>query len=239
MTYSHLYLPDALRDRIESRATFKRVMVGSDHGEQLWQSHFTLKLKIIANIKNYFAFLVQVSILSESSRISWRFVSQTIKLVNALNLYPPSSINSQNKDKIIAALQAQSTFRENPVCMYLVILHSVRPNILSEKSQSIHRMSAILYFNSQLLAFCPQPTHDLWGECNQLREAICTFERSSSYQYGMYTVIGYGGQIQRWRAGTFTTSVYGPDPGHRTRLSYTAPYYAELLLLVIVHRFQA
>ena len=57
--------------------------------------------------------------------------------------------------------------------------------------------------------------------------------------YGMYTAIGYGGQIQRWRYGTFTRSVYGPDPGHCTRLSYTVPYYTELLLVVIVHRFQA
>ena len=70
-------------------------------------------------------------------------------------------------------------------------------------------------------------------------EAICTFRRSSSYQYGMFTVVGYGGQIQRWRYGTFTTSVYGPDPGHSTRLSYTVPYYIELLLIVIVHPFQA
>ena len=89
-----------------------------------------------------------------------------IKLVDALNLNPPSSINSQNNDEIIAALQAQSTFPGNPVCIYLVILHAVRPNILSENSQRIHRRSTILSFNFQLLASCPQPTHDLWGECN-------------------------------------------------------------------------
>ena len=56
------------------------------------------------------------------------------------------------------------SFEKNLVWMCLVILHSVRPDILPEKSQRIHRVNAIFSFNFQLLASCPQPTHDLWGE---------------------------------------------------------------------------
>ena len=55
----------------------------------------------------------------------------------------------------------------------------------------------------------------------------------------MDTAIKYGGKMKRWRYDTFTTSVYGADSGHSIRLPYTAPYYNELLCIVIAHRVQA
>ena len=129
--------------------------------------HHNEKISQTSRVISLFLFK---SVLSNSSRISWRLTLQTIKPIDVLNSYPASSINSENKYKISRPESPILLVEKNPVWMYPFIFHFVCHDILLKKSQWIHRMRSMFSFTFQLLASCLQVTHDLWEESSYLRE---------------------------------------------------------------------